>query len=72
MKQTAVEWLFNELELSQEYEYVKEILEQAKEMEKQQIVEACENTIKSFELDKDKTGFFVMGGEGYYNQIYNK
>ena len=36
MKHTAVEWLFNELELSQEYEYVKEILDHAKEMEKEQ------------------------------------
>ena len=36
MKQTAVEWLFNELDLSQEYEYAKEILDQAKEMEKEQ------------------------------------
>lgn len=40
MKQTAVEWLFNELELSQEYEYVKEIFDHAKEMEKEQINKA--------------------------------
>jgi hypothetical protein len=39
-------------------------------IEREQIIEACENTIKSFELDKDKTGLFVMGGEGYYNKTY--
>ena len=75
MKQTAVEWLEKELNWIEENKYTSYIelkIQQAKEMEKEQIVEACENTIKSFELDKDKTGFFVMGGEGYYNQTYNK
>ena len=66
MKQTAVEWFYQRI-LAKD---IKEVFEQAKEMEKEQIVEACENTIKSFELDKDKTGFFVMSGEGYYNETY--
>jgi hypothetical protein len=59
MKETAVEWLFNELELSQEYEYVKEILEQAKEMEKEQIKNAF------------NYGQFDLGMEAdeYYKQI---
>ena len=72
MKETAVEWLREKLWQEFKFSFSDNILEQAKEMEKKQIIEACENTIKSFELDKDKTGFFVMGGEGYYNQTYKK
>ena len=71
MKQTAVEWLedkYKKLHIP----IPKALFDHAKEMEKEQIVEACENTIKSFELDKDKTGFFVMGGEGYYNQTFKQ
>jgi hypothetical protein len=37
---TAVEWLFEQLDISQGYESAIEILEQAKEMEKEQIIEA--------------------------------
>jgi hypothetical protein len=37
-KQTAVEWLFEQLYLSQGYGNTIEMLEQAKEMEKQQII----------------------------------
>ena len=73
MKQTAVEWLADQLnQIGFHTILIENTIKQAKEMEKEQIVEACENTIKSFELDKDKTGFFVMGGEGYYNQTYKK
>jgi hypothetical protein len=36
---TAVEWLFEQLDISQGYESAIEILEQAKEMEKEQIAE---------------------------------
>ena len=72
MKETAVEWLREKLWQEFKFSFSDNILEQAKEMEKKQIIEACENTIKSFELDKDKTGFFVMGGEGYYNQTFKQ
>ena len=72
MKQPAVEWLREKLWQEFKFSFSDNILEQAKEMEKKQIIEACENTIKSFELDKDKTGFFVMGGEGYYNQTFKQ
>jgi len=53
MKQTAVEWLFNELELSQEYEYVKEILDQAKEMEKEQRQESFVEGYKTRALESN-------------------
>ena len=71
MKQTAVEYLVEQLnEIGFHTIVIQSIIDKAKEIEKQQIVDACENTIKSFELDKDKTGLFVMGGEGYYNKTY--
>ena len=39
-------------------------------MEKEQIIEAVESTIKSVKLTDDKTAFFAMGGEGYYTEQY--
>lgn len=71
MKQTAVEFLedkYKKLHIP----IPKALFDHAKEMEKEQIIEACENTIKSFEIDKDKTGFFAMGGEGYYKQTFEQ
>jgi hypothetical protein len=47
-----------------------DVLEQAKEMEKEQIIKACNDTIQSVELDKDKTGFLAKVGEAYYEQEY--
>ena len=82
MKQTAVEWYAVEtgkleverakgyLTFSQMFDKMLEILKQAKSMEKEQIIESVESTIKSIELTKDKTGFFAMGGEGYYNETF--
>ena len=68
MKQTAIEWLYDQIENHGKCIY--EIIEQAKSMEKEQIIESVESTIKSIELTKDKTGFFAMGGEGYYNETF--
>ena len=73
MKQTAVEWFAEKVghnSLISLVEY-NELFEQAKEMEKEQIIEAVESTIKSVELTEDKTAFFAMGGEGYYNETYH-
>ena len=63
-KQTAVEWLFNE--------YVNkgvitiEAIEQAKEMEKEQIIEAVE--------DGQRTDFYVKyyDAEQYYKETYEQ
>jgi hypothetical protein len=71
MKQTAVEWFFYQLyTMEVEYETIMKLLEQAKAMEKEQIIEAVESTIKSVKLTEDKTAFFAMGGEGYYTETY--
>jgi hypothetical protein len=79
MKKTAVEWLewqlgayikgnIDELTLDDYYF----LIGIAKEMEKEQIIKACNDTIKSVELDSDKTGFIAQTGEGYYNETYKK
>jgi hypothetical protein len=77
---TAIEWLANELTyktnddryIIDNTDDVTDIVNQAKQMEKEQIIKACNDTIKSVELDSDKTGFIAQTGEGYYNKTYNK
>lgn len=63
---TAVEWLlgqFNEINTQRKW---KEIIEQAKEMEKQQIIEAMDVC--------QRTDFYVKyeHSEQYYNERFNK
>jgi hypothetical protein len=58
---TAVEWLFEQLDISQGYESAIEILQQAKEMEKQQIIDAWIATDN--ELQR-------MAAEQYYNETF--
>jgi hypothetical protein len=71
MKQTAVEWLYENILLTPlDIRSINKCLEQAKAMEKEQIIEAVESTIKSVKLTEDKTAFFAMGGEGYYTETY--
>ena len=62
MKQTAVEWLEEQFEESYSYinEIFKDTFEQAKEMEKEQIIKAYENT-----------NSMAMYGEQYYNETFN-
>ena len=59
MKETAVEWLFEQLDISQGYESAINILEQAKEMEKEQIVKAYESLEHRH-------------GENYYNETFKQ
>jgi hypothetical protein len=71
-QQTAVEWL--EQEMLKPNLSMKEILEQAKEMEKEQIKNAHERG-QSDEKDYwdigDKVGVrFMVKSEQYYNQAY--
>ena len=63
MKQTAVEWLFEQLDIvdsSISYEYFK----QAKEMEKEQITDAYWVSYKEGQYSGDKTA------DEYYNQTF--
>ena len=73
-KQTAVEWL--ELVIKHCKKYNKNIeqkdIDMAKEMEKQQIIDAVDFINNNIILDDDKTGFITTHGDGYYNQTFNK
>ena len=61
-KQTAVEWLYNELtKVWYDVKSSKELLEQAKEMEKEQII----NAVDGFPLPNRG-----LNGDEYYEQTY--
>lgn len=63
-KQTAVEWLVKALELDTRFNGImNDVIEQAKEMEKQQIL----NAVDGFPLDKRH-----LSGEDYYNEEYGQ
>jgi hypothetical protein len=71
MKQTAVEWLINELQLYYEGKsklVYYEIIDQAKEMEKQQIIDA-KNDPKNYDAYWDND-VLISSGEVYYNETY--
>jgi hypothetical protein len=64
MKQTAVEWLVGQLPLGVKGSVLDKI-EQAKEMEKQQIIEAVSKGWDNYEDGKVR-----WIGEQYYNENY--
>jgi hypothetical protein len=71
MKQTAVEWLIEQWPIL-ESQIPERILEQAKEMEKEQIIEACNEWFT--EGCRYATGFeqtLWQDEEDYYNQTFN-
>lgn len=62
MKQTAVEWLYEELWKQTDFSLPNNIFKQAKEMERQQIIDA-------------RTDIYTTGdlsAQDYYNKTYNK
>jgi len=72
MKLTAVEWLVEQLapSVSLQQKYIDELLEQAKEMGKEQIIESyCQGC---FDISKDENIFPRETSEQYYNETYNK
>jgi hypothetical protein len=61
---TAVEWLYQRI-LAKD---IKAVFEQAKEMEKEQIIESyCQGC---FDISKDENIFPRETSEQYYNQTY--
>ena len=78
-KKTAVEWYesqlknleYNPLEKNGYSNAKEKLFQQAKEMEKQQIIDACNQT--EFE-DIDGMGIHetITKGEEYYNETFNK
>ncbi len=78
MKQTAVEWLKDQLEsfgnkheLTISWTTVDDLVEQAKEMEKQQIIDAWNGGDYAYFYSKETNRDFVDGNE-YYNETYGK
>jgi HEPN domain-containing protein len=71
MKQTAVEWLHNQLHLNislyqDEWQIIEGLMDQAKEMEKEQIMDAHEEGFYSppFRMSRRREA------EQYYNETY--
>jgi len=64
MKQTAVEWLYETLWKQTDFSLPNNILEQAKEMEKEQIIEAYYYDPNCNEIKDD--------GEEYYKKNYKQ
>lgn len=71
MKQTALEWFVEQLPLIQQ-EGLRDIIEQAKEMEKQQIIDAYANAVMK-ENNSDYVGMHEQSsGEIYFDETYGK
>ena len=64
MKQTAVEWLLKELDINPKAKILKDLIEQAKEMEKEQIIDAY--------IEGYSATDFNVDSEQYYNETFNK
>ena len=67
MKQTAVEWLVEQI--TNGALHTRELIKQAKEMEKQQIIEAHGNKLKKSRGAGTNYEYWV-GGIDYYNETF--
>ena len=66
-KQTSVEWLVDKIKLKYndiDFYHIKKEIEQAKQIEKEQIIEACNYGCSDWGSWKDS--------EQYYNETYGK
>ena len=69
MKQTAVEWLIEQLIPKDQHEGIIDIIEEAKEIEKEQSLNFTKHCLdKAKDLDV-RTAFFNV--EQYYNETFN-
>jgi len=72
MKQTAVEWLFQQLwETPKDKLTWHSILEQAKEIEREQIIDAYRDG-RSDQQSKIPSGFYNRNSQQYYTENYGK
>jgi len=75
---TAVEWFFRELEnvngyssfYTNNYQHVDALYNEAKQMEKKQIIESVDYCLASVKISDDKTVFTATTAEQYYNETY--
>jgi hypothetical protein len=72
MKQTAVEWLVEQFEQVNTPRKWKEIIEQAKEMEKQQIIDAYGTAEDNCEWLIEEHKWQRFHSEQYYNETFKK
>lgn len=63
MKQTAVEFLIEMFDLKSDLA----IIDQAKEMEKKQIVDAVDSANKKWRSSQSE---FILNGQQYYNETF--
>ena len=69
MKQTAVEWLVEQFDLTSDSPIIKNVVDQAKAMEKEQHYKSYRRgNLFLDENSLDFEGYF----EQYYNETYNK
>ena len=68
MKLTAVEWLYEQMLWN---EFHNPYLEQAKEMEKQQIIDTYRDG-RSDQQSERPSRFYNRNAEQYYNETFNK
>jgi hypothetical protein len=69
MKQTAVDWIVSKLSITFQTMYSEEI-EQAKEMEKEQIKEAYQDGSRDLDIQYSDVG--EINSEQYYNETYGE
>ena len=76
MKQTAVEWFTQELDkrycVILNYPEYQKLIKQAKEMEKQEIIEAFVDGADKGEMFNNENRAFTTDAEQYYNETFNK
>lgn len=74
MKQLAVEWLSEKLKSEFGFSFSNNILDQAKEMEKQQIIDArVDGVFEGIDIGGNSvTEDISKNHEIYYNEIFNK
>jgi len=72
-KQTAVEWVFDKIIRCYEEEEWSRLIEQAKEMEKEQIIDAWNDGYeKGLRVREEKIINPVFDAETYYDDTYGK
>jgi hypothetical protein len=72
-QQTAVEWLVEQICTSEMSNFIfHQEIKQAKAMEKEQIINAFENGIISYDNQDRITDDINNDSEQYYNETYNK
>ena len=70
---TSIEWLIEELtpSIALQQKYIDELKEKAKEMHKQEIIDAWNDGDYAYFYSKE-TGKDFENGEQYYNETFNK